>query len=248
LNEGIKRLARYAAGLAFGLVLATGVYFLWQGAARPPAESASSSAASAPATNSKSRDASSDNPDIPNPKADLAIQAIAKARRLAADGNFAEAEAELKKADEAVPDMPQTKEARDEVAVLQTPQGQLRLQLSRAELAIERNDGGAAEAALAKAELIAPDSPEIAPLRQRLADLQQHKLRHDNRLTALLTAMREAIARQDFAAADDALNQAERLDVSNPDVLKARIELNRAHNAAMKEKEAAPVPSPTAPR
>jgi hypothetical protein len=144
--------------------------------------------------------------------------------------------------------MVQTKQARDDIAVMQTPQGQLRIQLDKANLAIERNDGAAAEAALVRAEQLAPESTEIAPLRQRLQELQQRKLRRDNRLTALLTTMREAIARRDFAAADDALNQAARIDVGDPEVLKARVELNRAHNAAMKEQADKPIPSPTAPR
>jgi hypothetical protein len=124
----------------------------------------------------------------------------------------------------------------------------LRLQLNRADLAIERNDTAAAEAALTKAEQAVPDSPDIAPLRQRLQELQQRKLQRDTRVATLLTAMREAIARQDFAAADDALNQAERLDVSSQLVLNARIELNRAHNAAMKKERETPVPPLTPPR
>jgi uncharacterized protein HemY len=192
--------------------------------------------------------AASDDPDLPNPKADLAIRAVANARRLATDGKFPEAEAELKKAEEAMPDMGQIKQARDDIAAMQTPQGQLRIQLNKADLAIERNDDGAATAALAKAEQLAPDSPEIAPLRQRLQELQQKKLHHDNRLTTLLTTMREAIERGDFATANDALNQAERLDVGNAAVLQARIELNRAHNAALKKEADKPIPSPTAPR
>jgi len=243
----MKRRARYALGLAFSLAVVAALYlFLWRGALQPPSETI---AAAPPTTNEKpAKDASSDDPDIPNPKADVAIQAIANARRLAADGKFPEADAELKKADEAVPDMPQTKQARDDIALMQTPQGQLRMQLNRADLAIERNDIPAADAALAKAEQVVPDSPDIAPLRQRLKELQQHKLQRDNRVAGLLTAMREAIARQDFAAADDALNQAERLDVSNPDVLKARVELNRAHNAVIKKEQEAPAPSLSSPQ
>ena len=80
----MKRLARYAAGLAFGLALAAAVYFLWQGAARPPAEPAT--AAPAATSDKPPRDTAAEDPDMPNPKADLAIQAIANARRFAADG------------------------------------------------------------------------------------------------------------------------------------------------------------------
>ncbi len=246
-SESRKRQVRYSA-MALGLVVIAGGVLLWQQGTKEAAKSVMSPAASNAAAPEAKPHPSTDNPDIPNPKIDLAIQAIGDARRLAIQGKFAEAEAELKKADDAVPGMPETKQARDDIAAMQTPQGQLRLQLNLAELAIERDDGAAAEAALAKAEQAAPDSPDIAPLRQRLQELQQRKLKRTNRVAALLTAMREAIARHDFAAADDALNQASRIDISNPDVLKARIELNRAHNAAMRnEEEQKPAGTP-APR
>jgi hypothetical protein len=245
-SDSRKRQVRQG-GAAVGLVLGVAVaFYVWHGAS-PPASDPATQSDTPSATSAKPR-AVPDDPDMPNPKADLAIQAIANARQLAADGKFVEAEAELKKAEDAVPDMAQIKAARDEIALMQTPQGQLRIQFDKAEFAIERNDAAAAEAALAKAEQLAPQSTEIAPLRQRLQELQQRKLQHDNRVTALLTTMREAIVRQDFAAANDALNQAARLDIGNPEVLKARVELNRAHNEALKKEADKPVPSPTAPR
>jgi len=43
--------------------------------------------------------------------------------------------------------------------------------------------------------------------------------------------MREAVAKRDFAAADSALNEAERIDVQNPSVRRARGELARARGA-----------------
>jgi hypothetical protein len=51
-----------------------------------------------------------------------------------------------------------------------------------------------------------------------------------------LTTMREAIARHDFAAADGALNEAARIDVRDPALDAARIELARAHDADRKSK------------
>ena len=49
--------------------------------------------------------------------------------------------------------------------------------------------------------------------------------------------MREAIARGDFAAADRALNEATRLDILDPLIDPARVELARAHDAE-RQKEA----------
>jgi hypothetical protein len=46
--------------------------------------------------------------------------------------------------------------------------------------------------------------------------------------------MREAIARHDFAAANRALNEAERIDVRDPSIEQARVELARAQNAEQK--------------
>ena len=46
--------------------------------------------------------------------------------------------------------------------------------------------------------------------------------------------MREAIARHDFAAADGAFNEAERIDVRDPAIEPARVELAKARNAEEK--------------
>jgi tetratricopeptide (TPR) repeat protein len=159
---------------------------------------------------------------------------IADARRQAAAGNFAEAEASLQKADKLIPDWPETAQARSDIAAMATPQGQLATQLARARAAIDQNDGAAAEKALAEAERLNPQAPEIAVLRQALQTAQQKETRRNNRITALLTTMREAIARHDLAAADSALNEAERIDLQDPSVRRARVELSRARNAGLK--------------
>ena len=51
---------------------------------------------------------------------------------------------------------------------MSTPQGQLALQLDRASAAIGQDDRAAAEKALAEAERLNPQAPEIAQLRQAL--------------------------------------------------------------------------------
>ena len=58
-----------------------------------------------------------------------------------------------------------------------------------------------------------------------------------NRVTELLTRMREDIARGDFAAADGDLNAAERVDVQDPAIREARRELARARDAKQKEEQ-----------
>ena len=49
--------------------------------------------------------------------------------------------------------------------------------------------------------------------------------------------MREAMARRDFAAANSALNEAERIDVQEPAIRQARGELARAQNAPAEDSE-----------
>ena len=98
---------------------------------------------------------------------------IADARRQAATGNFAEAQALLRKADKVIPDLPATAQARSDIAAMATPQGQLATQLARARAAIDQNDSAAAEKALVEAERVNPQAPEIAELREALQTAQQ---------------------------------------------------------------------------
>ena len=132
--------------------------------------------------------------------------------------------------------LPETAQARRDIAQLSTPEGQLATQLGRARLAINQDDVAAANTALAEAEKLNPQAPEIAQLRQTLQAAQQKDAHRSSRIVELLTTMREAIARHDFAAADGALNEAARIDVRDPALDQARIELARAHDADRKEK------------
>ena len=113
-----------------------------------------------------------------------------------------------------------------------TPQGRLATQITRARLAIEHGDNAAVEKALAEAERLKPDAPEIAGLRQSLQAEQAKQARHREHIAALLATMHAAIARHDLAAAGSALNEAERIDIQDQSVHQARIELRRAQNAA----------------
>jgi tetratricopeptide (TPR) repeat protein len=180
------------------------------------------------------------NPDEPAVPSTAQTEQVARllgdARRLAADGKFTEANAALDKADAVMPGSDDTAAARREIAAMSTPQGQLTMQLDRARAAIAQDDAAAANKALAEAEKFNPEAPEIAQLRQALQAAQQKETHRNSRIVELLTTMREAIARHDFAAADSALNEAARIDVRDPAIDQARTELARAHDADRKNK------------
>ena len=85
-----------------------------------------------------------------------------------------------------------------------------------------------------EAERLSPQAPEIASLRQALQDAQQKAAQRSSRVTALLTEMRDAIARHDFKAANSAFNEAERINVRDPSIEPARVERAKARNAEEK--------------
>lgn len=233
------------------VVVAGAVYFLDRSpGANPPstAEDANPPAAAPAASDAKPRAAKTatpaaaptanpDEPAVPNAaQTDQMARLLGDARRLAADGKFDEAKAALDKADAVIPGSDDTAAARREIAALSSPEGQLVTQLARARAAIAQNDIAAANQALAEAEKINPQAPEIPQLRQAMQAAQQKETHRNSRVTELLTTMREAIARHDFAAADGALNEAARIDVRDPALDAARIELARAHDADRKNK------------
>jgi len=170
-------------------------------------------------------------PVLSTQQRDEAVSLIGEARRQAAAGNFAAAEASLQQARKAAPGLAEIEQARGDIDRMRTPEGSLAAQLQRARLAIEHDDATAAEAALAEASRIKPDAPEIAPMRAALQHLQEKAARRETRIAEALARMREAMSRRDFAAADSALNEAERIDIQNPSIRRARGELARARGA-----------------
>jgi tetratricopeptide (TPR) repeat protein len=169
-------------------------------------------------------------PQAPSEAAtDRAMRLVGQARRLADKGKFDAAKAKLDAADKAAPGLADTAETRRRIGEMSTPQGQFAFQIGRARTAIETDDAAEAEKALAEAERLQPQAPEIAVLRQALRKGQQKEADRHRRI--LIASMRAAIARRDFAAADGALNEASRLDVLDPLVDQARAELVRAHDA-----------------
>ena len=61
--------------------------------------------------------------------------------------------------------------------------------------------------------------------------------RRDDRIKEHLAAMRSAIARGDFATADSELNAVSRVDVGNPELRKARREVEQAREEAQKKQK-----------
>jgi hypothetical protein len=256
VNLSTEKLIRYGvSGVLAVVVVAGAVYFLDRSPSASPAttaEDANPPAAATPATPTASDatpraaktattatapTANPDEPAVPNAaQTDRMARLLGDARRLAADGKFDEATAALDKADAVMPGSDDTAAARRDIAALSTPQGQLVTQLARARAAIAQNDAAAANQALAEAEKINPQAPEIPQLRQAMQEAQQKETHRNSRVSELLTTMREAIARHDFAAADSALNEAARIDVRDPALDAARIELARAHEADRKNK------------
>ena len=251
MNLSTQQWIRYGVSGALAVVMVAGAVYLLDrspsaspaataGDANPPAAAAAASDAKPRAAKTATAAAPTANPDEPAvPSAaqtDQMARLLGDARRLAADGKFDEAKAALDKADAVMPGSDDTAAARREIAALSTPQGQLVTQLARARAAIAQNDAAAANQALAEAEKINPQAPEIPQLRQAMQEAQQKETHRNGRIVELLATMREAIARHDFAAADGALNEAARIDIRDPAIDQARIELARAHDADRKNK------------
>jgi tetratricopeptide (TPR) repeat protein len=229
LTTSKQQLMRYGAIAAVIVAVAVGaLYLLGRGEAPPPATTEAGPAQKPPVA--------ADEQTIPSStQSDQLVSLVGEARRLAAAGKFDEAEATLQKADKVIPHWSETEKARSEIAQLRTPEGQLKTQLERARLAIEHDDRAAAEKALAEAERLNAQAPQIAELRQALQQAEQKDTHRSDRVTELLTKMREDISRGDLAAADGDLNAAERVNVQDPAIREARRELARAREAKEKE-------------
>jgi hypothetical protein len=235
LTETRRRQIRYGALAIAVLLLAAGVIAFSHSSQRStasPAEEQRRAAQTAPAAPAPAQASADDlNPTVSNLRRDEAVALIGDARRAAAAGNFVEADAALQKAQKVVPGMAEIEQARRDIEQLRSPDGSFTDQLHRAQLAIEHDDAAAAQAALGEASRLKPDAPEVAALRAALQQVQEKTAQREARIAQALARMREAVARRDFAAADSALNEAERIDVQNPSIRRARGELARARGA-----------------
>jgi tetratricopeptide (TPR) repeat protein len=109
---------------------------------------------------------------------------------------------------------------------------QVQALLGDARRLITRGDYAAADRALDQAERLAPNSSEVAAARRDLREAQRNTARRDNRIDNLVAQARAAIARRDYAAADRALDEAERIDGRDRDVQQTREELAQAQRPA----------------
>jgi len=222
------RLPRFAVIGAVGVVVLAGsaFYLFDRTGAEAPAAPARQTA-SMPRADMSDLDAAPD-----EAVSGRAFHLIGQARRLADKAKFAEADAKLAEADKVVPGLSETAEARRKIAALATPEGQFAIQFDRARTAVGNDDYDEAEKALAEAERLKPEAPEIAELRQTMTEARQKEAKRSSQVTELLTTMRESIARKDIAGADRAFNEAARIDVLDPALDQARVELAHAHEAA----------------
>lgn len=167
----------------------------------------------------------------PGPSAAQLNQArsyIADARRFAGAGDFTGAETSLQAADTAVPGFAETAAARREIAEMRTARGQFAPLINQARRAIDRGDFAAADRALDEAGRLYPNAPELIDARRDLRAAQRRSAQpgtQDGRVIVLLTAARAAISLGDFASADRALDEAERIDARDPAVRQLRAEL-----------------------
>jgi tetratricopeptide (TPR) repeat protein len=221
------RLPRFAVIGALGVAVLAGAFYFFDrtDTETPPAPARQT--ASTPRTDATDADATPD-----EAASDRAFHLVGQARRLADNGKFAEANAKLAEADKLVPGLSETAEARRKIAELATPEGQFAIQLARARTAIGNDEYAEAEKTLAEAERLKPQAPEIAELRQTMQAAQQKEAKRSSKVTELLTSMRESIARKDIAGADRAFNEAARIDILDPALDQARVELAHAHEAA----------------
>jgi len=233
LRSFSARLPYFAVVGAIGIAVLAGAFYLFD---RPAAE-APPPAPVRQVAGKSSADLSDSDTLRDEVSKDRAFHVIAQARRLADGGKFAEANAKLDAADRLVPGLSATAEARRRIAQLATPAGQFTLQIARARNAVGNDDYADADRTLAEAARLKPDSPEVAGLRQAMQAAQQNKAKRSSRVSELLAIMRDALARKDVAGADRAFNEASRIDVLDPALEQARVELAQAHDGLREQKD-----------
>jgi hypothetical protein len=248
--EPLVKLAAVAALLAVAAAGAVSFYRNDETAggevARPGLASPSPSPSSSPSPLARrqasqpvtlaTRSATLDDDDMPTrSQLDAVARLLGRARHLARDGRLQQARAALDEAAALLPGSLEIAEARRDVERLASPSYRLAVQLDRARLAIAHNDWPAARRALGAAESIDAQAAPVVTLRQTLQQSVAQEADRKRRIAALLGTMRQAIARHDLAAADRALNEAERLDVRAPAIAEARLELARAQDARTAE-------------
>jgi hypothetical protein len=237
VTESEQRWIRYGLVAGLTLVLVGGAVYLSDhtDTAGPPVVDNQRAPGAPPSQLATKPTSTLDDRDVPSPAdTDRVARLLGEARRLAYDGKFADAKAAVDKAEAILPGSTEIAQVRREITEISKPDAQFALQLQRARSAIVQSDYEGAEQALAAAESLKPQAPEIAQLRQQLQESERQQAERSQRVNELLGEMRQAIGRHDLAAAGRALNAAERLDVRDPAIDPARIELARAQEAERK--------------
>jgi tetratricopeptide (TPR) repeat protein len=168
---------------------------------------------------------------------DQARRHIADARHLASLGDFVNAEVALQAADKVTLGLAETAQARRDIALAHTGNGQVGPLVERARNAIARGDYVIAGQALADAERIDAKAPPVLAARRELqaaeaqASKPQESRPQDPKVTALLTTARAAMLVGDLASADRSLEQAEQIDSRDSAVVQARAVFNAQRTA-----------------
>ncbi|MCW5770197.1 MAG: hypothetical protein KIT16_01075 [Rhodospirillaceae bacterium] len=167
---------------------------------------------------------------------------IAAARRAMALGDFDDAERQLKSAHGLTPGLPEIGAARADLARLRIEaewqRDEIQQLTAAIERAIRRDRFGVAERLLTDGKRRYPRHSGWSALERRLDQAKRadrgDKAREE-RVRALLANARAAIGRKDYAAADRALDEAEKLDPKDEEVKKARAELQKAQRDAQQD-------------
>lgn len=206
-----------------------------------------------------------------------AIDLVAAARRSTAQGDFAAADKSLDDAHGIAPNVPEIAIARAELERAKADHArqdaEVRAVAASVDAALARKQFADAERLIADGSKRYPSYTVWPDLNRRLADARRAApattgnapmppapstaaappSQQPSRLTRLLAAARDAIRRQDFAAADRQIAEAEKIDPKAVPVIDARAELKAAEAKAQATAPPAPAappqtaPAPTAP-
>jgi hypothetical protein len=237
VSPSAYRLRKIGLLVAVGAITALSVlYFTSDDDAAAPVPEPARAAAKPEAATPSPDDPAGEN--VPSQsQMDTVARLLGDARRLAAEGQVDQAKSAVDQAAKVIPGSADIAKARLDIEQMSSPPYRLAVQLSRARLAIAQDDRTAAEAALNAAAGIDPTAPQIAELRQQMESTAQKEDQRKRRVAALLSEMREAIARRDLVAADRALNEAERLDIRDPAIDPARLELAHAQEDSARSRQ-----------
>ncbi len=161
---------------------------------------------------------------------------VAAARQSIALGDYARAERQLDRAEQAAPGLPEIAEARADIARLRVEterrNDDIRQLTAAIEAAIARHRLGEAERLLADGARRYPNHPGWADLRRQLSEARARddQAGRAERARDLVRQARRAAEDNDFARAERLLNEAAELMPNLPEIQQARAEIDRTRN------------------